>query len=178
MNNQEHRNVSVIKDAEGKKIVMINDIRFKGKKSVDWSEVEEYLRRYVGEFYTIAESKDIVYIGSDLPSEYQGSKYTRSLKGTVAKAKANAAQGIPEMIEIAAGKHYRENRGGKHQWNARFGWYRYDSAFALPVYDENDMVQRYNIFHASLLIRHANDGKMYLYDVIDIKKETSNPLES
>lgn len=52
------------------------------------------------------------------------------------------------MIEIAVGKHYRENRGDKHQWNARFGWYRYDSAFALPVYDENGMVQRYNVFHA------------------------------
>ena len=39
------------------------------------------------------------------------------------------------------------------------------------------MIQRYNVFHASLLFRHANDGKMYLYDVIDIKKETSNPLE-
>lgn len=39
-------------------------------------------------------------------------------------------------------------------------------------------VKLYNIFHASLLIRHSNDGKMYLYDIIDIKKETSNPLES
>jgi hypothetical protein len=23
-----------------------------------------------------------------------------------------------------------------------------------------------------MLIRHANDGKMYLYDILDIKKET------
>ena len=29
----------------------------------------------------------------------------------------------------------------------------------------------------SLIIRHANDGKMYLYDILDIKKETSTPLE-
>ena len=28
----------------------------------------------------------------------------------------------------------------------------------------------------SLLIRYANDGKRYLYDIIDIKKETSNSL--
>lgn len=75
------------------------------------------------------------------------------------------------MIEIAVGRHYRENYGEKHKWNARLGWYRYDSAFALPVYDEKGMVQRYNVFHASLLVRHANDGKMYLYDVIDIKKK-------
>lgn len=37
-------------------------------------------------------------------------------------------------------------------------------------------IERYNIFHASLLIRHDEDGKMYLYDIIDIKKETGNPL--
>ena len=27
-----------------------------------------------------------------------------------------------------------------------------------------------------MLIRHSNDKKLYLYDIIDIKKETSNPL--
>ena len=49
-------------------------------------------------------------IGDDLPSEYSGSKYTHSIKGTNAKAKANAVQGIPEMIEITVGKHFREIR--------------------------------------------------------------------
>jgi hypothetical protein len=58
------------------------------------------------------------------------------------------------------------------------GRYRYDSRFALPVFDDNGEVERYNIFNASMLIRHANDGKLYLYDVLEIKKETSNPLES
>lgn len=37
-------------------------------------------------------------------------------------------------------------------------------------------VERYNVFHASMLIRCAKDRKMYLYDIIDIKKETSNSL--
>ena len=32
-------------------------------------------------------------------------------------------------------------------------------------------IDRYNIFHASMLVRHSNDGKMYLYDIIDIKKK-------
>ena len=31
---------------------------------------------------------------TDLPDEYIGSNYTKHIKGTVAKAKANAAQGI------------------------------------------------------------------------------------
>ena len=39
------------------------------------------------------------------------------------------------------------------------------------------VVDPYNVFHASLLIRHSEDGKKYLYDIIDIKKETSYPLE-
>ena len=80
------------------------------------------------------------------------------------------------MIEIAVGKHYRENMEDKHRRDAKNGWYRYDFRFALPVYGNDDEVDRYNVFHASMLIRYANDGKMYLYDVIDIKKETGNSL--
>ena len=44
------RNISVIKDVDGNSIVMINDIRFKGKRKIDWDDVEQYLRQYIGEF--------------------------------------------------------------------------------------------------------------------------------
>ena len=60
--------------------------------------------------------------------------------------------------------------------DAKYGWYRFDSRFALPVFASDGKVERHNIYHASMLIRHANDNKLYLYDVIDIKKETSNSL--
>lgn len=170
------RNVSVIQDEDGRNIVVINDIRFKGKRSVNWKDVREYLKEYVGEFYTIAETKDVVFIGTDLPREYSGSKYTHCLKGANAKAKANAAVGLPKLIEIATDGRFRANREDKHKRDAKNGWYKYDSRFALPVYDDNGELDRYNIFHASMLIRHSNDGKRYLYDVIDIKKETSNSL--
>ena len=172
------RNITVIKDVNEKDIVIINDIIFQGKRSVNWEDVKKYLRNYVGEVYKILCSNEEIYIGVDLPNEYAGSKHTYSLKGTVAKAKANASQGIPEMIEIATGGNYKENQEIKHSRNAKYGWYRYDSRFALPVYDEDGEIERYNIFHASLIIRHSEDGRKYLYDVIDIKKETSNPLES
>ena len=171
------RNVSVIQDIDGNNIVVINDIVFKGKRSVNWKNVREYLKKYIGDFYTIASTGDIVYIGSDLPNEYSGSKYTHSIKGTNAKAKANATQGIPELIEIAVGKHFRKNNEEKHCRNAKFGWYRYDSRFALPVYDEVGEIERYNVFHTSLIVRHSEDKKLYLYDILDIKKETSNPIE-
>lgn len=136
------------------------------------------MQSYVGKAYEIADTKDIVYIGTDLPDEYTGSRYTHSLKGMSAKAKANASQGIPELLEISAGKYFRENTGNKHKRSAAFGWYRFDSRFALPVFDDKNCIERYNVFHASMLIRHAGNGKHYLYDILDIKKETSNLFES
>ena len=172
------RNVSIIHDAEGNKIVLINDIIFKGKRSVEWADVEKYLRQYVGEFYQIADTKDIIYIGTDLPDEYAGSNYTKHIKGNAAKAKANAAQAIPEMIEIATSKVYEENKKNKHSRHAKNGWYRYDTRFALPVYQDNGELDRYNVFSARLLIRHASSGKMYLYDVLEIKKETSKSCQA
>ena len=171
------RNVSVIQDIDGNNIVMINDIVFKGKRSVEWAYAEKYLRQYVGDFYQIAETEDIIYIGTDLPDEYSGSNYTKHIKGTIAKAKANAAQAIPEMIEIATSKTFEDNKKNKHSRHAKNGWYRYDTRFALPVYDENGEVERYNVFSARLLIRHASSGKMYLYDVLEIKKEMSKSCQ-
>lgn len=172
------RNVEIVTDSEKKKIVRIYDIRFQGKRSIDWRQVREYLKDYVGEAYEIVETKDIIYIGSDLPDEYTGSRYTYKLMGTLAKAKANAAQGIPELLETSDNKRFWENRDERHIRNARHGWYRYDTCFELPVYSDEGEVERYNRFRATMLIRHSADGKKYLYDMLDIKKETSNPLSS
>ena len=175
---KQNENIEIIEDENGKKIVRIKSIRFKGKRKVNWSDVESYLEDLVGKQATIEDSGDVIHIGSEFPDEYSGSKYTYSLMGTVAKAKANAAQGILEMLQIAKDKHFRENIGDKHMWEAKNGWYRYNSYFELPVYNDKNEIERYNDFHASMLVRHDNDGKLYLYDVLDIKKETSNPLES
>ncbi len=85
------RNVNIITDLNENRIVLINDIIFKGKRNVNWKDVEEYLKQYVDEFFEIADTKDVIYIGSDLPDEYANSNYTHRLKGASAKAKANAA---------------------------------------------------------------------------------------
>ena len=156
---------------------MINDAEFKGRRGIDWDEVKDYLKRFVGDTYQITATGDVLHIGADFPNEYTGSVYTYRLKGAVSKAKANAAQGIPEIIEIASGGNFRENQEQKHYRNAKYGWYRFDSRFAMPVYSDKGEVERYNAFHVSLIVRHAEDDKMYLYDIIDIKKETGNPLE-
>ena len=169
---QSNRNVNILQDADGHKIVVVNDIAFKGRRSIKWKDVENYLKQYVGDFYSIAEDNEIIYIGSDLPSEYSGSVYTKTLKGGDAKAKANAAQGIPEMIEIASNGMFEDNRKTKHSRSAKKGWYRYDTRFAVPVYGDDGNIERYNVFHGRLLIRHASDDKKYLYDILEIKKET------
>lgn len=38
-----NRNIDIITDAEGKKLALINDIRFKGKRKIDWDDVKKYL---------------------------------------------------------------------------------------------------------------------------------------
>ena len=174
-NGNNSRNVSVIKNADGNHIVVINDIIFKGKRSINWQDVEDYLKEHVGEFYTVLETKDIVYFGSDLPDEYAHSNHTMSLKGANAKAKANAAQGLGKMLEIAQNASFVENKKSKHAFDAGNGWYRYESRFALPVYGADEKIEHYNIFHVYMIIRHDLNGKKYLYDVINIKKETSTP---
>ena len=83
------RNVNVITDLNGKKVVVINDIYFYGKQHIKWDDVEQYLKRYIDEFYEVAETKDIIYIGKDLPDEYTHSNYTMLLRGTNAKASSN-----------------------------------------------------------------------------------------
>lgn len=173
-----NRKVNVIEDLDGKKLVIIQDIIFKGRRSIAWTDVEEYLKQFVGISVTVAETNDIIYIGLDLPDEYCHSEYTSVLKGANAKAKANAAQGIPELIEIASEKQYSLNSKEKHKNDAKHGWYRYASRFALPVFDENGEIERYNVFHVAMIVRHSYDGKMYLYDIMNIKKETGSLFQS
>ena len=48
----------------------------------------------------------------------------------------------------------------------------------MNIYEKiNGEIERYNVFSARLLIRHASSGKMYLYDVLEIKKETSKSCQ-
>ena len=135
--------IDIITDEDGRKIVVITDIRFKGKRNIDWEDVENYLKEYVGKCYEVVETADQVFIGNDFPAELKGSEDTKRLCGANAKTKANATQ----------------------------------KRFALPVYSSDlKEVERFNIYRIEMLIRHAADGNLYLYDMVNIKKETSTPL--
>lgn len=170
--------LEILSDENCNKIVILPDIIFSNKQNIDWNEVEEYLERFVGELVEIAETGDIICIGKYFPNEYVGSKYTRKMKGGRAKAKANAAQGIREMVEIASEKRFRENRKEKHSGDAANGWYYYTTRFAMPIYNNEVKTENYNIYSACLVVNCTGKGKMYLYDLVNIKKEASNPLKT
>ena len=53
------RKVSVVKDSEGKKVAFIHDVIFKGKRSIDWVDVEKYLKHYVGELFYVAQMQKL-----------------------------------------------------------------------------------------------------------------------
>ena len=159
------------------KVAYIEDIIFMNKQNIPWSEVESYLKQYVGEKYIVEETKDLINVGSDFPEEFSESKYTKSLRGSIAKAKANAAQVIGKMIVIATNKRWIENKNEKHKKDAKQGWYRYDSYFAMPVQGSDEKESRVNIYKATLVVRSSLNG-MFLYDIINIKKEASKPLKS
>ena len=105
-------------------------------------------------YYEIAETAEKIYIGTDFPDEFVHGKDKTVLKGPNLKAKANAAQA-----------------------EAAFSWYRYDTRLALPVYNHIGEIERYNIYKSRMLVRHDEDGKLYLYDFLRTKKETRSPLK-
>lgn len=93
------------------------------------------------------------------------------------KAKANITPTIGELIQIASEKAQYPDYNNKHGAKAQFGWYRYNTRFGIPVYDEDGNLERYNIFSTRMLVRCDADGKLYLYDLVRTKKETSKPHE-
>ena len=42
------------------KVVVIPQVIFKGKRTIPWDEVEQYLLRYVGKIFEVAETEDLI----------------------------------------------------------------------------------------------------------------------
>lgn len=84
---------------------------------------------------------------------------------------------IGELIQIASKKVQYPDYNNKHGTRAKFGWYRYNTRFGIPVYNESGNLERHNIFSTRMLVRCDADGKLYLHDLVRTKKETSKPHE-
>ena len=60
----------VIRDDNNKKMVVIPHVVFKGKRSISWKQVEQYLISYVGKLFEVSETKDLIYIDKSFADEY------------------------------------------------------------------------------------------------------------
>ena len=139
------------------------------------SDVEQYICASLESEYTVKETNDVIKIGSKFASEFCGSSYTKNLRGALLKAKVNAVQIIPDLIENATNRRWIKNKASKHDKDAKFGWYRYDVYFSLPViFDGKQLI---NFYKGTLVVR-INDNGVYLHDIVNIKKEDSKPFES
>ena len=144
------------------------------KDTRDYSVAEAYLKTLVDTehpFATILMDAQPVYIGRDLPGEYRSSEYTKTLRKAIRDVKMQAATNLDEMLLLAENGEWHENIKEKHKVDAKNGWYRYSTQFAVPVLDIKKSVDHYTVYSGTILIRNDADGKSYLYDLLDIKKE-------
>lgn len=163
-----------LKTVSGKQVVWIEHSSLSSKELNNHEAVAKFIAQHIGEVYTIIESGQHVYLGDDLPGEYTHSKYTSFLRNsnrTAAKAKNKAIDGFGELIETATNRRWERTRHQDSK-DAKYGMYRYDATFAFPVM-ENGKLQRVQAYNAELLIRNASDGKKYLYDIVNIKRNAT-----
>ncbi len=166
-----------VRDVNGNSVVWIEDNILKENKGLPTHQfIANYIAEHIGDVYTIIESGQRVYIGKDLPGEYTQSKYTKQIlrsRPGVLKVKQRSVVGIGEMIEIATNRRWEKTRHTKSK-DAKYGMYRYDTKVAFPVWDSHGNKTGANVYDAELVIRNASDGKKYLYDIVNIKKDNTN----
>lgn len=75
------RNVEIVTDDNGNKMVLIKEIMFKEKHNINWNEVKDYLWVFVRASYKIEKIAEIVHIGRELPEEYIESESRKALMG-------------------------------------------------------------------------------------------------
>lgn len=161
---------SIAQDNTGKDVVVVQDDIFRGREGEKRKKVvAEYLKSHIGDMFTIIENGKRVYLGKDLPNEYNYSRTTKKLGRDRRYAKQKAAPGIGEMIEIATNERWETPvHKEKHEVDAKYGFYKYDTRFAVQGRDGE-----YEVYDAEIVVRHNEDGKLYLYDIQGIKKGTA-----
>lgn len=130
--------------------------------------IKDYLTQHIGEYADIIESGQRVYLGEDLPNEYAYSEYSKKLPTNRLLAKGRASSNLQEIIENASNRQWSKNKKAKHNQDAKYGFYKYDTKFSFDV---NGGEQNYS---ATVLIRNDVSGKKYLYDILNIKKIGNN----
>ncbi len=166
------------REVNGKQIVWIENNPMSLKDLANYKKVAAYIAEHIGEAYTIIENGYKVYIGKDMPTEYTHSEYTTAIlknNQSVLRAKKKAVGSFGEMIEIATSRRWERTKH-KENKDAKYGVYRYSTAFAFPV-KQNGKITRVKSFDAELVILNSSDGKKYLYDIVNIKENTADETD-
>ncbi len=167
-----------LRTVNDKKVVWVEGADLSAKELRSYSAIAAYIRKHIGEVYTIIESGQKVYLGKELPNEYTQSKYTTYLKNNDQKtlrAKNMAASSFGEMIEIAENRRWEKTKHPNSK-DAKYGIYRYDTCFAFPVKNADGALHEIRAYDAELIIRNASDGKKYLYDIVNIRESAANAI--
>lgn len=166
------------REVNGKKIAWIENNPLSLKDLTNYKKVAAYIANHIGEAYTILESGYRVYIGENLPKEYTQSEYTKALlrnNQPILRAKKKAIGSFGEMIEIATNRRWEKTKHAANK-DAKYGVYRYSTAFAFPV-KQNGKITSVKSFDAELIILNSSDGKKYLYDIVNIKENTADETD-
>lgn len=173
------RKYSIQKDNDGGEYVYVDEpiigSKLTNKKK---KKVISALLKQSGNSHVINANGQEIHIADDLANEYTNSKSTYfSTEKNVRADKFKSANNVDEMIKIAQNERFEKNRKSTHNKDAKYGFYYYDTRFAVPKYDSEGNVEK-KIYSARLVVRHDADGKLYLYDVDKIKKENTPANEN
>ena len=163
----------IMRDSTGKpKGVLIKENILDGHEGEKaYKVIEDYLTNHIGEYATIIESGQKVYLGKDLPGEYTHSKSTQKMANKKRYAELNAknqaAQNLNEIIETATGRQWEKNFKTKHNIDAKYGFYKYNTE--ISVMNKG----KYETYTGEIIIRNDADGKKYLYDIVGIKRKSN-----
>ena len=146
-----------------KRVKILTNIFEKKEISIQKVVIKE-IKQYIGKYAYIEESGQRVYFDKDLVGEYTYSNSTKNMSITNKLAKGRAVVVLKEIINNAKDRSWEPNKKEKHSIDAKYGFYRYNTVFS---FEYNGKEQ---IYRGTLLIRNDEDGKKYLYDILNIKK--------
>lgn len=78
---------------------------------------------------------------------------------------------LPEMLKIATNREFEKNRKESITEMQRTDGIDMRLDLQCPYIIWRGELIRYNIYQAKILVRHASDGRKYLYDILEIKKK-------
>ena len=128
--------------------------------------IHDSLYNLVGESLNIKADNHTVWVDSDMPGEYVGSEDTYGLNDKNLQAKMSLVNGIKSVIENAQNPRWSKNVESKHDIDAKRGWLNYKIRIGF-VNDEGKITY----FNGILKVRMDANGKDYVYDIVDIRKE-------